>query len=480
MLADEPAYIAFSEKDQILIGTSGINQNKSFFNLKRLLGTKMDHDLLKKHAKYLPFHVIEQDKTKLPLIQLDEKQLKTPEYLLAKILKKMVSKLPDHIKKSRLEAVVSVSSHLSFSREKALKSVLSMANIQVKHLLSNSKAISLAHYYKNSINSNDYYEEKIALYLDLGGGKFEASLLGITSLDLGQLTYKLYASICDDILGSIDFEDRIIEFLIKAFYKKNDISLRKNHEVMKRLRQASNEALHYFESKSEVNIKIDRVLANPDYDLDETLTRTQFQSFCEDLFNRSLTLVKNLFENTAFNQQKVDEIILVGPASWLIKNKIANADMAFSEYSNLVIGVALEAAFSAGTYKNKDDFIWLDLTRQSERTQHKNVPTDLDEHFNGIVQLWIVTILLGVLLLYIFCGPVKNNSQINNATVQNTHPIVSDNREIFAPLNAPLATRTEVDPYFDSAQHLANINLMFYNWIRTLEVNRHIYTYITF
>jgi hypothetical protein len=190
---------------------------------------------------------------------------------------------------------------------------------------------------------------------------------------MGYITYELYSSRSDHNLGSIEFTDRIIEFSIKEFYIETQISLRKNKRALSLIRQASIKAFYELvETKSQVRIKIEKILVNPDFDLDTTLTYEHFQILCKDLFQVSRTLVSSLFERTEFSKRDVDEVILVGHASsLLIELSQANVER-IDLIDKKVFGVTLEAAFKMGSYKDKQKFVLLNYTKGETNGESKS------------------------------------------------------------------------------------------------------------
>ena len=347
------------------------------------------------------------------LIERDELQSVSPEYLLAKILKKMIAQLPNSIGKHDLEAVVSVPSNLSSSRINSISNVFKLANIKLNKLMSNIEAISLAHFYTMK-HSTRYNDEKLALVYDLGGGKLEVSLMHISSHDIVYFTYGLYSSKIDHNLGSIDFEDRIIEFSIKEFYGATQVSLRKNKRALLLMRQAAIKALHeLLKTKSKVRIKIEKISVKPDLDLDTTLTYEHFQLICEDLFRASRILVKRLFEGTEFSRRDVDEFILVGQAAFLLIESSQSGVERIDLIDKKVLGVALEAASKTGSFENRKNFFLLNNTRSqkanvSSKSKKKNTseykpynlaPSYFVDTFKVILAAVLGIVVLIVLLL---------------------------------------------------------------------------------
>jgi hypothetical protein len=434
LIAREPACIGFGDDDRILIGQQALTQNRSFFNLNRFLSNDdISVDMLKKQTKYLPFD-LKRTKNNSHLIELDELQSVSPEYLLAKILKKMIAQLPDSIGKHDLEAVVAVRSNLSSSRINSLRNVFKLANIKLNKLMSNIEAISLAHFYTMKYSTR-YYDEKLALVYDLGSDMFEISLMHISSHDMGIINYELHSSLIDHNLGSIDFEDRIIEFCIKEFYSATQISLRKNKRALILIRQAAIKAFYeILETKSQVRIKIEKILVKPDFDLDTTLTYKHFQFICEDLYRDSRILARSLFEKTDLSQRDVDEVILVGQASSLLiepsQSKVERIDL----IDKIVLGVTLEAAFDTGSYKNKKNFALLTYTggeNNGERKRKKKAFDDSPYYLAPSYSIYtfnaILAALLGIAVLLVFFlvldrvskAPPSNNNEAQIQQLQN-------------------------------------------------------------
>jgi hypothetical protein len=379
LIAREPACIGFGDDDRILIGQQALTQNRTFFNLNRFLSSDdISAETFKKQTKYLPFDHI-RTKNNSYLIEIDELQSVSPEYLLAKILKKMIVQLPDSIGKHDLEAVMAVSSNLSSSRINSLMNVFKLSNIKLNKLMSNIEAISLAHFYTMKYSTR-YYDEKLALVYDLGSDMFEISLMHISSHDMGIINYELHSSLIDHNLGSIDFEDRIIEFCIKEFYSETQISLRKNKRALILIRQAAIKAFYELvETRSQVRIKIEKILVKPDIDLDTTLTYKHFQIVCKDLFRGLRGLERSLFEVTRFEKIDVDEVILVGQASSLLiepsQSKVERIDL----IDKIVLGVTLEAAFNTGLFESKKNFVWLNWTRGETKAERKSKKKAFDD-----------------------------------------------------------------------------------------------------
>jgi len=213
-------------------------------------------------------------------------------------------------------------------------------------------------------HSTRYYDEKLALVYDLGGGKLEVSLMHISSYDVGYLTYELYSSKIDHNLGSIDFEDLIIEYSIKQFYDATQISLRKNKRALLLMRQTAIKAFHdLLKTKSQVRIKIEKISVKPDLDLDTTLTYEHFKLLCKDLFRDFRFLERSLFEVTRFEKVDIDEVILVGEAAFLLIESSRSEVERIDLIEKKVLGVALEAAFKTGSFENKKNFVLLNNTR---------------------------------------------------------------------------------------------------------------------
>merc|ERR1719327_1862616 len=154
--------------------------------------------------------------------------------------------------------------------------------------------------------------EKNILILDLGGGTFDVSLL---TIDHG--VFEVLATSGDTHLGGEDFDNRVIQHLLKVFKRKEGVDAASDKRAVQKLRREVERAKRSLSSQHQVRIEIEGL--HNGIDFSETLTRARFEELCIDLFKKTLTPVQKVMDDSELKKSEIDEVVLVGGSTRIPK-----------------------------------------------------------------------------------------------------------------------------------------------------------------
>ncbi|MCK4845577.1 MAG: molecular chaperone DnaK, partial [Candidatus Heimdallarchaeota archaeon] len=209
----------------------------------------------------------------------------------------------------------------------------------------------------------DKTEAERVLVFDLGGGTFDVSIL---ELDGG--LFKVIATSGNNLLGGDDFDQKIIDWMVVEFKKKEGIDLSKDSKVMQRLKDAAEEAKIELTSKLKTKINLPYITADasgPKH-LDLELTRAKFEDMTQDLVEKCLNPLKSAMEDAKMKPGDLDKVILVGGATRMpMIQEMVKGLLSKEPYKGInpdevvALGAAVQAAVLAGEVK---DILLLDVT----------------------------------------------------------------------------------------------------------------------
>jgi len=303
-----PSYVAWTEDGERLIGDAAKNQAASnpgatVYDAKRLIGRKFADATVQRDAKLLPFGVKERG-GKL-CVEVRVKGTPTtflPEEVSAMVLGKMKETAEAFLGCEVRHAVVTVPAYFNDAQRQATKDAGAIAGLQVERVINEPTAAALAYGLENK------GKEENILVFDLGGGTFDVTLLNI---DNG--VFEVKATAGDTHLGGEDFDQRLMDHLIKAFDKKNPglgASLRASSRGLQRLRKQCEIAKRALSSQTSTTVEIEALCEGVDFR--HTVTRAKFEEICSDLFKATLKPVEQVLRDSKLRKEEVDEIVLVG------------------------------------------------------------------------------------------------------------------------------------------------------------------------
>eukprot|EP00274_Cyanoptyche_gloeocystis_P007537 CAMPEP_0196656134 /NCGR_PEP_ID=MMETSP1086-20130531/13614_1 /TAXON_ID=77921 /ORGANISM="Cyanoptyche gloeocystis , Strain SAG4.97" /LENGTH=664 /DNA_ID=CAMNT_0041988759 /DNA_START=62 /DNA_END=2056 /DNA_ORIENTATION=- len=308
-----PSWVAFTQEGERLIGDPAKNQvgqnpTNTIFDAKRLIGRKFDDKEVQGDLKHFPFKVVNKDNK--PYVQVEvkgETKSFSPEEVSAMVLTKMKEIAEAYLGKSVKNAVVTVPAYFNDAQRQATKDAGTIAGLNVVRIINEPTAAAIA-YGLDKAKS----KEKNILVFDLGGGTFDVTLL---TIDEG--VFEVLATNGDTHLGGEDFDNRVMDHLVKQFKKKNSKDFSKDKKAVSKLRRKVEEAKRALSSQTQVRIEVESLFDGVDFS--ETLTRAKFEELNADLFKKTLGPVQKVLDDAGLKKSDVDEIVLVGGSTRIPK-----------------------------------------------------------------------------------------------------------------------------------------------------------------
>ncbi|HYN93684.1 MAG TPA: molecular chaperone DnaK [Pilimelia sp.] len=331
-----PSIVAFARNGEVLVGEVAkrqavTNPDRTIRSVKREIGTAWS-------------------------IDIDGKKY-TSQEISARVLMKLKRDAESYLGEQITDAVITVPAYFNDAQRTATKEAGEIAGFNVLRIVNEPTAAALAY------GLDKGSKEQTVLVFDLGGGTFDVSLL-----ELGEGVIEVKSTSGDNHLGGDDWDERIIEHLVKTFRGQHGIDLGQDKMALQRLREAAEKAKIELSAATTTGINLPYITAGPagPLHLDMTLTRAEFQRMTQDLLDRCKGPFEQAIKDAGVKVADVDHVILVGgstrmPAvSDLVKqltgkepNKGVNPDEV------VAVGAALQAGVLKGEVK---DVLLLDVT----------------------------------------------------------------------------------------------------------------------
>jgi endoplasmic reticulum chaperone BiP len=357
-----PSVVAFTEDGERLIGDAAknqgtINPENTIFDVKRLIGRRYSDDTVQRDIKLLPYKLVNYNG--LPRIQASvkgEDKVFTPEEISAMVLTKMKEIAEAYLGKTVTHAVVTVPAYFNDAQRQATKDAGTIAGLTVMRILNEPTAAAIAY----GLDEDDR-ERNIMVY-DLGGGTFDVSIL---TIDSG--VFEVMATNGDTHLGGEDFDQRVMQHLLKQFKKKSGLDASKDKRALQKLRREAERAKRTLSTQHQARIEIENL--HKGEDLVETLTRARFEELNMDLFKKTLSPVENVLRDAKLKKHEIDEVVLVGGSTRIPKVQQLLKEFFNGKEPNRGINpdeaVAYGAAVQAGVLSGDPDtenIVLLDVT----------------------------------------------------------------------------------------------------------------------
>ncbi len=324
------------------------------YEVKRWIGRKYSE--VKNELKDVTYDTKE-GKDGWVLIVVDGKEYK-PEQISAFILQKLKNDAEKFLGETVNQAVITVPAYFNDSQRNATKAAWEIAGLKVERIINEPTAASLAYW------EGKKDDEKIVVF-DLWWGTFDVTVLDIWS----EGTFQVLSTSWDTQLWWADWDQRIINYVVDAFKAKEGIDLRDNAMAMQRVKDEAEKAKKQLSSVERVDISIPFITTGSDWlprNLDESLTRAQFENITSDLFDRCKEPVLKALQDSKLNKSEINEIILVWGSTRMLKVKSIVNDIFGKEPKSTVNpdeSVAQGAAIQWGIVQwDVKDILLLDVT----------------------------------------------------------------------------------------------------------------------
>jgi len=333
-----PSIVAFAKNGEVLVGEvakrqSVTNVDRTIRSVKRHIGTNWTMDI-------------------------DDKKY-TPQEISARILMKLKRDAEAYLGDTVTEAVITVPAYFNDAQRQATKEAGEIAGLKVLRIVNEPTAAALAY----GLDKGD--KEQTILVFDLGGGTFDVSLL-----EIGDGVVEVKATNGDNNLGGDDWDQAVVDYLVKTFQSKNGIDLAKDKMAMQRVREAAEKAKIELSASQSTSINLPYITVdvekNPLF-LDETLTRAQFQSMTADLLERTKKPFQAVLKDAGIPIADIDHVVLVGGSTRMPAVVDLVRDLTGGKEPNKGVNpdevVAVGAALQAGVLKGEvKDVLLLDVT----------------------------------------------------------------------------------------------------------------------
>ena len=235
-------------------------------------------------------------------VEIDGKKY-TPQDISAMILTKLKNDAESYLGGKVTEAVITVPAYFSDSQKQATKDAGKIAGLDVKRIINEPTAASLAY----GLDKEDG-SQKILVY-DLGGGTFDVSVL-----ELADGVFEVLATNGDTHLGGDDFDNVIMNWLADNFAQEHGVDLRNDKMALQRLKEAAEKAKKELSTAQTTNINLPFITVTADgpLHLDTDLTRAKFDQLTEELVNRTVGPLKKAMADAGVTNSDINKVILVG------------------------------------------------------------------------------------------------------------------------------------------------------------------------
>ncbi|MGM1458851.1 MAG: molecular chaperone DnaK [Columbia Basin potato purple top phytoplasma] len=290
----------------------------------------------------------------------------TPQEISAMILRNLKKQAEDYLGAEVKNAIITVPAYFNDAQRQATKDAGKIAGLEVKRIINEPTAAALAY----GIDKTN--KEQNILVFDLGGGTFDVSIL-----NLAEGNFSVLSTAGDNLLGGDDFDNKIIEFLLKEIKKEHLVDLSKDKAVMQRLKSAAENAKKELSSAMSAQISLPFLTMIQRQDqgnsigesihFEYNLTRAKFNELTQDLVDRCLIPLKRALSDANMKPGQIHQVLLVGgstriPAVQDLVKKELNKD-ALNKSVNpdevVAMGAAIQGGILSGDVK---DILLLDVT----------------------------------------------------------------------------------------------------------------------
>jgi molecular chaperone DnaK len=336
-----PSVVAFTKDGNILVGETAKRQNvtnvdRTVSSVKRHMGTTWK-------------------------FKVDDKEY-TPQEISARILMKLKRDAETYLGESVTDAVITVPAYFNDAERQATKEAGEIAGLNVLRIINEPTAAALAY------GLDKGKEDELILVFDLGGGTFDVSLLEVGKDD-DFSTIQVRSTSGDNRLGGDDWDQRLVDHLVKKFKETTGVDVSNDKIALQRLKEASEQAKKELSQSLSTQVQLPylSLTESGPANLDETITRAQFESLTQDLLERTRKPFQDVIKEAGVKVGDIAHVVMVGgstrmPAvSELVKtllggqepNKGVNPDEVVS------VGAALQAGVIKGERK---DVLLIDVT----------------------------------------------------------------------------------------------------------------------
>jgi molecular chaperone DnaK len=299
-----PSVVSFTEAGERKVGASArrqaiANPENTVSSIKRFMGES--YDIVEKEIHRIPYQILKGENN-TPRISISG-ELHSPQEISAMILQQMKKTAEDYVGDEIKEAIITVPAYFNDSQRKATKDAGEIAGLTVRRIVNEPTAAALAY----GLDKR-HSDMKVAVF-DLGGGTFDISILS-----LGSGVFEVKSTSGNTHLGGDDFDQVIIDWLMDAFRKDQDVALFRDPITLQRLKEAAEKAKIELSNSLETDISLPYIMSvnGVSKHLTRKLTREKFEQLIDSLMQSTIAPCQLALKNARMTTSDLDEIILVG------------------------------------------------------------------------------------------------------------------------------------------------------------------------
>ena len=354
-----PSMVAFAKGNTRLVGQLAkrqavTNALNTIHSIKRFIGRRWEETA--EERSRVPYECVAGRDNTID-IEIQGRQY-TPQEISAMILQKLKADAEQFLGETVNQVVITVPAYFTDAQRQATKDAGTIAGLEVLRIINEPTSAALAYGLdKQNIEQN-------VLVFDLGGGTFDVSIL-----QLGNGVFEVRATSGNNHLGGDDFDNAIVQWMIKAFKKQEGIELKGDRMALQRLREAAEKAKIELSTAPSTSINLPFITADetgPKH-LEIELSRAKFEELAHQLILDTIEPVKQALKDADLAPEEIDRFLLVGGSTRIPAVQKAIKDI----FGNIQIdrsvnpdeAVALGAAIQGGVLGGEvEDLLLLDVT----------------------------------------------------------------------------------------------------------------------
>ncbi|KAJ1443182.1 Heat shock protein 70 family [Sesbania bispinosa] len=329
---------------------------------KRLIGKKFSDAVIQNDIMLWPFKVIAgvNDKPMIVVKYKGQEKRLSAEEISSMVLVKMREIAEDYLESPVKNAVITVPAYFNDSQRKATKDAGAIAGLNVLRIINEPTAAAIAY---GLDKRNNCVGERNILVFDLGGGTFDMSILTIKDK-----VFEVKATDGNTHLGGEDFDNRMVNYFVKEFKRKNKVDISGNPKALSRLRTACEKAKKRLAFAVATTIELDALFQGIYFCF--PITRARFEEINLELFEECMETVKSCLDDAKMDKSSIHDIVLVGGSSripkvqQLLRDFFNGKDLCkgINPDEAVAYGAAVQAAILSEGIKNVPNLKLLDVT----------------------------------------------------------------------------------------------------------------------